>query len=69
MASMAGQTECVELLLKAKADPHVKESMNYGNDPEDGRTAMEFAKAGDLCFFNGVALENVCSKLKICPNS
>eukprot|EP00434_Breviolum_minutum_P007940 symbB.v1.2.007003.t1/scaffold419.1/size210307/9 len=35
MAAMAGQTECVELLLKAKADPHVKESMNYGNDPED----------------------------------
>lgn len=45
MAAMAGQTECVELLLKAKADPHVKESMNYGNDPEDGRTALEFAKA------------------------
>jgi len=44
MAAMAGQTECVALLLKAKADPHVKESMNYGNDPEDGRTALEFAK-------------------------
>ncbi|CAJ1341755.1 unnamed protein product [Effrenium voratum] len=44
MASMSGQTECVELLLKAKADPHVKESMKYGNDPEDGRTALEFAK-------------------------
>eukprot|EP00435_Cladocopium_sp_Y103_P073635 s36_g44.t1 len=28
-----------------EADPHVKESMNYGNDPEDGRTALEFAKA------------------------
>jgi len=52
MASMAGQTECVELLLKAKADPHVKESMHYGNDPEDGKTALEYAKdAGydDIC--------------------
>jgi len=44
MASMAGQTECVELLLKAKADPHVRETMKYGQDPEDGRTAVDFAK-------------------------
>eukprot|EP00931_Biecheleriopsis_adriatica_P051004 TRINITY_DN2954_c0_g1_i1.p1 TRINITY_DN2954_c0_g1~~TRINITY_DN2954_c0_g1_i1.p1 ORF type:complete len:548 (+),score=162.08 TRINITY_DN2954_c0_g1_i1:94-1737(+) len=44
MAAMAGQTECIELLLKAKADPHVKESMNYGHDPEDGKTALEYAK-------------------------
>jgi len=52
MAAMAGQTECVELLLRAKADPHVKESMNYGNDPEDGKSALEMAKeAGydDIC--------------------
>eukprot|EP00933_Yihiella_yeosuensis_P008390 TRINITY_DN113801_c0_g1_i1.p1 TRINITY_DN113801_c0_g1~~TRINITY_DN113801_c0_g1_i1.p1 ORF type:complete len:555 (-),score=159.18 TRINITY_DN113801_c0_g1_i1:31-1695(-) len=52
MASMAGQTESVELLLKAKADPHVKENMHFGNDPEDGRTALAMAKAAgydDVC--------------------
>eukprot|EP00409_Alexandrium_fundyense_P003231 CAMPEP_0185903126 /NCGR_PEP_ID=MMETSP0196C-20130402/2345_1 /TAXON_ID=2932 /ORGANISM="Alexandrium fundyense, Strain CCMP1719" /LENGTH=118 /DNA_ID=CAMNT_0028622107 /DNA_START=98 /DNA_END=451 /DNA_ORIENTATION=+ len=27
LAAVSGQTECIELLLKAKADPHVKESM------------------------------------------
>lgn len=52
MAAMSGQTECVELLLRAKADPHVKESMNFGNDPEDGRTALDIARQGgwdDIC--------------------
>jgi len=44
MAAMAGQTECVELLLRAKADPHVKECMAYGKDPEDGKTPLEYAK-------------------------
>lgn len=44
LAAMAGQTECVELLLQAKADPHVKESMPYGQDPDDGRTSLDFAK-------------------------
>jgi len=44
MAAMTGQVECVELLLKAKADPHIKENMAYGQDPEDGRTALDFAK-------------------------
>mmetsp|Transcript_23043 Transcript_23043/g.62812 ORF Transcript_23043/g.62812 Transcript_23043/m.62812 type:complete len:535 (-) Transcript_23043:191-1795(-) len=44
MAAMMGQTECVELLLKAKADPHVRESMAYGQDPEDGKTALAYAK-------------------------
>jgi len=44
MAAMAGQVECVELLLKARADPHVKESMAHGQDPEDGRTALDFAR-------------------------
>jgi len=48
MAAMMGQTECVELLLKAKADPHVKECMSYGQDPEDGKTALEYAK--DYCW-------------------
>jgi len=44
MAAMSGQTECVELLIRAKADPHVRESMNFGNDPEDGRTALDIAR-------------------------
>jgi len=44
MAAMAGQTECVELLLKANADPHMKERMKHGQDPEDGRTALDFAR-------------------------
>jgi len=48
MAAMMGQTECVELLLKAKADPHVKECMAYGQDPEDGKTALDYAK--DYCW-------------------
>jgi len=48
MASMAGQTECAVLLLKAKADPHVRESMAHGKDPEDGRTALDFAKAAGM---------------------
>lgn len=48
MAAMMGQTECVELLLKAKADPHVRECMAYGKDPEDGKTALDYAK--DYCW-------------------
>lgn len=44
MAAMTGQVECVELLLKAKADPHVRERMAHGQDPEDGRTALDLAK-------------------------
>jgi [acyl-carrier-protein] S-malonyltransferase len=43
LAAKAGQTECVELLLRAGADPHMKERMAYGNDPEDGKTAREVA--------------------------
>jgi len=43
LAAKAGQTECLELLLRAKADPHMKERMAYGDDPEDGRTACELA--------------------------
>eukprot|EP00929_Paragymnodinium_shiwhaense_P094707 TRINITY_DN55475_c0_g1_i1.p1 TRINITY_DN55475_c0_g1~~TRINITY_DN55475_c0_g1_i1.p1 ORF type:complete len:548 (+),score=130.25 TRINITY_DN55475_c0_g1_i1:120-1763(+) len=42
-AAITGQTECVELLLTAKADPHVKERVKHGEDPEDGRTALDFA--------------------------
>jgi len=47
-AALTGQTECVELLLAAKADPHMKERMPYGKDPEDGRTALDIAK--DNCW-------------------
>jgi len=43
-AAMTGQTECVELLLRAKADPHMKECVPYGKDPEDGKTALDYAK-------------------------
>jgi len=43
LAAKAGQTECVELLLRAGADPHMKERMSYGDDPEDGNTAREVA--------------------------
>lgn len=44
LAAQYGQTECVELLLKAKADPHMKERMPYGDDPEDGKTARDYAE-------------------------
>jgi len=44
MASMSGQTECVELLLKAKADPHMRACVSYGTDPEDGKTALDLAE-------------------------
>lgn len=43
-AAIAGQTECVELLLEAKADPHMKTTVDYGVDPEDGETAKDKAK-------------------------
>jgi [acyl-carrier-protein] S-malonyltransferase len=43
LAAQAGQTDCVELLLEAKADPHMKERLPYGNDPEDGKTARGLA--------------------------
>merc|ERR1719387_893937 len=42
-ATISGNTECAELLLRAKADPHVRERMPYGKDPEDGETALEKA--------------------------
>jgi len=44
MAAISGQTECLELLIQAKADPHMKESVPYGTDPEDGSTALDLAK-------------------------
>jgi len=54
LAAKGGQTECVELLLRAKADPHMKESMPYGEDPEDGKTAKDFAD--DLGFDDIVSI-------------
>lgn len=44
MAAMSGQLECVDLLLRAKADPHMKECVAYGEDPEEGKTALDLAK-------------------------
>jgi len=44
LAAKAGQTDCVELLLRAGADPHIKERMSYGSDPEDGKSAREVAE-------------------------
>mmetsp|Transcript_35307 Transcript_35307/g.82435 ORF Transcript_35307/g.82435 Transcript_35307/m.82435 type:complete len:547 (+) Transcript_35307:93-1733(+) len=43
-AALTGNTECIELLLQAKADPHMKESVAFGKDPEDGRTALACAR-------------------------
>jgi len=43
-AAMAGNVEGVQLLLQAKADPHMRECMPYGKDPEEGKTALDFAK-------------------------
>eukprot|EP00930_Biecheleria_cincta_P004535 TRINITY_DN105448_c0_g1_i1.p1 TRINITY_DN105448_c0_g1~~TRINITY_DN105448_c0_g1_i1.p1 ORF type:complete len:564 (+),score=132.45 TRINITY_DN105448_c0_g1_i1:53-1744(+) len=42
-ASMAGQLEAVEMLLKAGVDPHVRRCMPEGRDPKDGETAKQLA--------------------------
>mmetsp|Transcript_58420 Transcript_58420/g.102292 ORF Transcript_58420/g.102292 Transcript_58420/m.102292 type:complete len:221 (-) Transcript_58420:130-792(-) len=44
MAASNGQLEVVEMLLKSGADPHVKRSMPYGMDPEEGETAKGLAE-------------------------
>jgi [acyl-carrier-protein] S-malonyltransferase len=44
MAATNGQIEAVQMLLKAKADPHIKRCMPYGQDPDDGETAKEIAE-------------------------
>jgi [acyl-carrier-protein] S-malonyltransferase len=43
-AAIGGQTECIELLLEAGADPHLKTVVPYGKNPEDGETALDKAK-------------------------
>mmetsp|Transcript_129116 Transcript_129116/g.288575 ORF Transcript_129116/g.288575 Transcript_129116/m.288575 type:complete len:476 (-) Transcript_129116:185-1612(-) len=43
-AAQNGQIEAVEMLLKAKADPHMKCRVAYGKDPTDGETAVSIAK-------------------------
>lgn len=42
-AALGGQTECVQLLLEAGCDPHLKSVVTYGTDPEDGETAKDKA--------------------------
>mmetsp|Transcript_85178 Transcript_85178/g.178005 ORF Transcript_85178/g.178005 Transcript_85178/m.178005 type:complete len:167 (-) Transcript_85178:203-703(-) len=42
-AAQAGQIEAVEMMLKARADPHMKCRMPQGKDPADGETACEIA--------------------------
>lgn len=44
MCAMTGQTECVELMLRAKADPHVRELVVFGEDPEEAKTALDYAR-------------------------
>jgi len=42
-AAQNGQIEAVEMMLAAKADPHMKCRMPYGKDPADGETAKAIA--------------------------
>mmetsp|Transcript_58849 Transcript_58849/g.136998 ORF Transcript_58849/g.136998 Transcript_58849/m.136998 type:complete len:485 (+) Transcript_58849:83-1537(+) len=42
-AAQNGQIEAVEMMLKAKADPHMKCRMPYGKDPVDGETARDIS--------------------------
>lgn len=43
-SAVNGQLECVEALIKAGADPHMKTRMPYGSNPEDGKTACQLAE-------------------------
>lgn len=51
-AAGVGMLECVEALLKANADPHMKVRMPQGRDPADGKTARQ---AADDMGFDDVA--------------
>eukprot|EP00971_Amphidinium_carterae_P156006 3092858-Amphidinium_carterae.1 len=42
-AAINGQTEVVQRLLTARADPHVKSRVPKGVDPADGKTPLELA--------------------------
>jgi len=42
-AAATGNMECAELLLQAGADPHMKEAVGHGRNPEDGKTALQRA--------------------------
>jgi len=44
LAARNGQTECVEALLTAGADPHVKTRVPLGRDPRDGKTGRTMAE-------------------------
>mmetsp|Transcript_103939 Transcript_103939/g.294499 ORF Transcript_103939/g.294499 Transcript_103939/m.294499 type:complete len:476 (+) Transcript_103939:52-1479(+) len=43
-AALNGQLECVEALLKAGADPHMKTRMPQGRNPDEGKTASQLAE-------------------------
>mmetsp|Transcript_90748 Transcript_90748/g.194638 ORF Transcript_90748/g.194638 Transcript_90748/m.194638 type:complete len:494 (-) Transcript_90748:209-1690(-) len=43
MAAMAGHEKCLQLLLKAKADPHVRAVVQEGKEPSSGQTARDKA--------------------------
>mmetsp|Transcript_48593 Transcript_48593/g.89530 ORF Transcript_48593/g.89530 Transcript_48593/m.89530 type:complete len:473 (-) Transcript_48593:47-1465(-) len=42
-AAINGQTEVVQRLLTARADPHVRSRVPKGTDPADGKTALDLA--------------------------
>jgi len=42
-AAQNGQLEAVEMLLKAKADPHMRRRVKHGEDARDGMTAKDMA--------------------------
>mmetsp|Transcript_3347 Transcript_3347/g.7911 ORF Transcript_3347/g.7911 Transcript_3347/m.7911 type:complete len:495 (+) Transcript_3347:76-1560(+) len=44
MAALAGQKDCVKLLLDAGADPHVKTRVPEGKEPKSGETARQKAE-------------------------
>jgi len=57
VASMAGHAGCVRLLLKAKADPHVRTVVKDGQDPATGETARQKALK-----FNHISLAEMLLK-------
>ncbi|CAJ1344855.1 unnamed protein product, partial [Effrenium voratum] len=43
LACQTGQIECVELMIKAKADPHMKCRVPFGKESSEGETAKDIA--------------------------